>query len=190
MTENRHTIVTSFEAPQTGGAEATLGAPDLSAEQVQVRGKRILLVEDEEPLRTCLRMILEFAGHQVTEASNGAEAWNAFTLGKYDLVITDFEMPVMDGSRLAIGIKLLAPALPILMITASEKARRGPKNPIDILLNKPFTVVELHRAIQQLFLPRLEAVQPVVVRDFCEGHMASEVVGAPVDHVLPQPVER
>ena len=190
MTENRHPVLTSFEAPQTGGAEATWVGPDLSAAQVEVRGKRILLVEDEEPLRTCLRMILEFAGHHVTEANNGAEAWNIFSLGKYDLMITDFEMPVMDGNRLAIGIKLLAPALPILMITASEKARRSAQNPIDVLLNKPFTVAELHRAIQQLFLSRPEPAQPVVARDIWEGHIGSEFIGAPADHDLHQPVER
>src|SRR5579862_1547923 len=127
MTENRHSVLTSFEPTQTGGAEAPWVGPDLSAEQAEVRGKRILLVEDEEPLRSCLRMILEFAGYQVTEANNGAEGWKLFSIGEYDLVITDFEMPVMPGNRLAIGIKLLAPALPILMITASEKARRGAK---------------------------------------------------------------
>ena len=182
MTENRQNVLTSFEPLQTGGAEATWVGPDLSVEQAEVRGKRILLVEDEEPLRACLRMMLEFAGHQVTEANNGAEGWKLFNIGEYDLVITDFEMPVMQGNRLALGIKLLAPSLPILMITASEKARRGAKNPVDVLLNKPFTVTDLHCALQQLFLPRPAHAQPVAASDIWEGHIASEFVGAPAGH--------
>ena len=169
MTDNRHSVLTAFEANQTVGAEVSWVRPDLSAEPVEVRGKRILLVDDEEPLRACLRMMLEFAGHQVTEANNGAEGWNLFSTGEYDLVITDFEMPVMEGNRLAIGIKLRAPSVPILMITASERARRSAKNPVDILMNKPFTASDLHCAIQQLFLFRSEPAQPVVVRDISMG---------------------
>jgi two-component system cell cycle response regulator CpdR len=190
MTENRHPVLTSFEALQTGGAEAPWVGPDLSPEQVEVRGKRILLVEDEEPLRACLRMMLELAGHQVTEANNGAEGLNLFSLGEYDLVITDFEMPVMAGNRLAIGIKLLAPSLPILMITASEKARRDAKNPVDALLNKPFTMTDLHCALQELLLAQPKPAQPVVARDIWEGRIASEFVGAPADHDIYHSLKR
>jgi two-component system, cell cycle response regulator CpdR len=154
MIENRHPVLASFEPLQTGGAEAPW---------VEVRGKRILLVEDEEPLRACLRMLLEMEGHQVTEASNGAEALNLFTSGLFDLVITDFEMPVMKGNRLAVGIKQLAPSLPILMITASARARRDAENPVDALLNKPFTVPELHCALRKLLSARPEPAQPSVV---------------------------
>jgi CheY-like chemotaxis protein len=181
MIENRNSVLTNVEALQPAGIEATWVGPELSAEQVEIRGKRILLVEDEEPLRACVRMMLEFAGHQVTEATNGAEGWNLFSTGEYDLVITDFEMPVMAGNRLAIGIKLLAPSLPILMITACERARRDVKNPVDVLLNKPFTVVDLHCALQQLFLFRSEPAQPAVVRDTWQETIPSEFVGAPAD---------
>jgi CheY-like chemotaxis protein len=176
MPENRHPVLTSFEPLQTGGAEAPWVGPDLSAEQVEVRGKRILLVEDEEPLRACLRMMLEFAGHQVTEANNGAEGLNLFSIGEYDLVITDFEMPVMGGNRLAIGIKLLAPSLPILMITASEKARRDARNPVDALLNKPFAVTDLFCALQKLLLARPESAEPVVAQDIWEGQSSRQEV--------------
>jgi CheY-like chemotaxis protein len=190
MTENRHPVSTSFKTLQTGRAEAPWVDPDLSPEQVEVPGKRILLVEDEEPLRDCLRMMLEFAGYQVTEANNGAEGLNLFSIGEYDLVITDFEMPVMEGNRLAIGIKSLAPSLPILMISGSERARRDAKNPVDALLNKPFTVIDLHCALQQLFLFRPEPAQPVVARDIWERRIASEFVEAPADHELHDPVKR
>ncbi len=154
MIENRHSVSRRFESLCTDCAEAPW---------VEVRGKRILLVEDEEPLRACLRMMLELEGHQVTEASNGAEALNIFASGHFDLVITDFEMPVMKGNMLAVRLKLLVPSLPILMITASPRAHRDAKNPVDALLDKPFTVPDLNCVLGKLLVARPEPAQPIVV---------------------------
>jgi len=159
MIENRDDVSENFEPLHTGGAEAPWVGRDLSAEHAEVRGKRILLVEDEEPLRACMRMMLELEGHQVTEASNGAEALNIFAIGEFDLVITDFQMPVMKGNKLAVNLKLLAPSLPILMITASARARREHENPVDALLNKPFTVTELHCALRKLLSARPKSAE-------------------------------
>jgi len=163
MIENRHPISASIRPLHNSDAEAPRVGRDLTTEQAEVRGKRILLVEDEEPLRACLRMMLELEGHQVIEASNGAEALNLFTIGEFDLVVTDFQMPVMKGNTLAVNLKLLAPSLPILMITASGRARREAENPVDALLNKPFTVTELHCALGKLLSVRPEPAQPCVV---------------------------
>src|SRR5436305_8650713 len=119
MIENRQTILRRFEALKTGVAGAPWIARDLGCEAVEPRGRRILLVEDEQPLRSCLRMMLELEGHQVSEAGNGAEALRIFSPGEFDVVITDFDMPVMQGNELAVRIKLLAPSLPILLVTGS-----------------------------------------------------------------------
>ncbi len=163
MIENRAPVSAGFEPFQTDGAEASWVERDLNPEPPEISGKRILLVEDEEPLRACLRMMLEMGGHQVTEAGNGAEALNLFTAGEFDLVITDFEMPVMKGNLLAVNLKLLAPSLPILMITASARARRGPENPVDALLDKPFLVMDLQYALRELLSARRDPAQPTVV---------------------------
>src|SRR5262249_5643174 len=135
----------------------------LSAGQVVTRAKRILIVEDEEPLRACLRAMLELEGYQVTEANDGAKALKLFTVDEFDLVITDFQMPLMEGNKLAANIKLLAPSLPILMVTASARARRDADNPVDALLNKPFTVTDLHCALEKLLPARPEPAQPGAV---------------------------
>ena len=163
MIENRHAVLTSIETVHADGAEASWGGGDSSAEQAAVRAKRVLLVDDEESLRACLRMMLEMEGHQVTEARNGAEALHLFTLSEFDLVITDFQMPVMEGNKLAVHLKLLAPSLPILMVTASGRARRDAENPVDLLLNKPFAVSELHYALEKLLSARPEPLQSSVV---------------------------
>ena len=141
MIDDRHPVSENLEPLHTDSAEAPW---------VEVRGRRILLVEDEEPLRACLRLVLEQEGHQVTEASNGAEALDLFAIGHFDLVITDLEMPVMKGNTLAVRIKQLAPSLPILMITASARARRNVDNPVDALLDKPFMATDLHCALGKL----------------------------------------
>ncbi len=150
MITNRRPLSASFEPRETSAAEPHWVGLELSDKQAVVRGKRILVVDDEEPLRACLRMMLELDGHRVTEARNGAEALNLLTTAEFDLVITDFEMPVMKGNELALSIKLLAPALPVLMITGSERARLDAANPADALLNKPFTLPDLRCALGRL----------------------------------------
>jgi CheY-like chemotaxis protein len=163
MIKNRHPVSASFNPVHTGGTEAPWVGRDLSAEQVEVRGKRILIVDDEASLRTCLRMMLELEGHQVTEASNGAEALNLFNIGEFHLVITDFEMPVMQGNKLAVAIKNLAPSLPILMVTGSGRALRDATNPVDALLTKPFRATDLRCALGKLLSARPEPAQPSLV---------------------------
>lgn len=163
MIENRHPILATFDPLQPEEAGARWVGRDLGTERTEDRGKRILVVEDEPPLRAVLRMMLELEGHQVTEASNGAEGLKLFDPGEFDLVITDFEMPVMQGNQLAVCIKLQAPSQPILMVTGSERAGRDASNPVDALLNKPFTAADLRGALRTLLPARPEPVQPGAV---------------------------
>ena len=115
-----------------------------------IRGKRILLVDDEESVRGSFRMMLEIDDHVVTEANNGAEAMDLFATGQFDLVTTDFEMPLIKGDELALRIKQLAPKQPILMITAYGKDLGDSKNPVDSILKKPIILDDLRRAIAKL----------------------------------------
>lgn len=163
MIENRHPVSERSEPPHTDVTEAPWAGRDSTAKQAVVRGKRILLVEDQESVRAALRMMLQLDGHQVTEAGNGAEALSLFTIGEFDIVITDFVMPVMEGGELAVSLKLLAPSLPILMITASEKARGNVENAVDALLNKPLTVSDLRCALGKLLSGQPDPAQPSAV---------------------------
>jgi CheY-like chemotaxis protein len=95
-------------------------------------------------------MMLKFDGHSVTEANDGAQALDLFAKGKFDLVVTDFEMPIMKGDEFAVRIKQLAPKQPILMITAYGKELGDSANPVDSILNKPFTMDNLREAIIKL----------------------------------------
>ena len=114
------------------------------------RGKRILLVDDQPSVRGTIRLMLEIDDHIVTEANNGAEALDLFTPGQFDLVTTDFAMPVMKGDELAVRIKQLAPMQPILMITGYAEELGDADNPVDSILKKPFTLESLRGAVAKL----------------------------------------
>src|ERR1035437_5619650 len=93
-------------------------AEEPAKKRSKLRRKRILLIDDQQSVRQAISLLLSLDEHTVIEASNGAEALDLFKREQFDLVITDFEMPKMKGNELAARIKQLAPAQPILMITA------------------------------------------------------------------------
>ena len=117
-----------------------------------VSRKRVLLVDDEQGVRIAVKLLLEaLFDYNITEACNGREAFRIFSREKFDLVITDYSMPDMKGSQLALEIRKVAPKQPILMITAFADQLRGAENPVDDILNKPFSARELTRAIDNVF---------------------------------------
>jgi two-component system, cell cycle sensor histidine kinase and response regulator CckA len=81
----------------------------------------ILLVDDEESIRTMLRVTLQRHGYQVVEASNGSEAIALFQEHESTLalVLSDVIMPEMDGVELARRLAERRPSLPILFISGS-----------------------------------------------------------------------
>lgn len=119
-------------------------------QQHKDNGKRILLADDEPEIREVVQEMLGIDGHEVTVANNGAEALQLFRKGSFDLVVTDYEMPVMKGNELAIHIKAVAPNLPVLMITSYDRDISPAENPVDAILDKPFTLDNLRAAISRL----------------------------------------
>ena len=109
----------------------------MEAQPEPLRGKRILLVEDERSVRDTLQRLLRCDNHTVIEANNGAEALGLFTQNRFDVVLTDYVMPFITGSELAARIKRLVPDQPILMITGYE-LRPSRHNPVERVLRKPF----------------------------------------------------
>src|SRR5262249_6685624 len=114
------------------------------------RGKRILLAEDEGRLREAIRLLLMVDDHAVTEAETGARALDLYKRGKFDLVITDYEMPRMKGNELAVRIRQLSPTQPIIMITAFADKVAGSENPVDAVVQKPFELDELRETMAEL----------------------------------------
>jgi CheY-like chemotaxis protein len=114
---------------------------------------RILLVDDDPGMVKALRRLLRAAGHTVETAVSGGEAPIQFEKGRFDLVITDYQMPGMNGDELAAAIKALVPIQPILMVTAyAEQLRRsiGLLSAVDMVIDKPCQPKELFEAIAKL----------------------------------------
>ena len=112
-----------------------------------VSGKTILLVEDDQAVRESIKMLLAIDRHAVSEAAGGHEALQLFANSKFDLVITDYLMPEMRGDELARNLKNLAPAQPILMVTAYMDKLAQAGKPADVILPKPFNLEALRQAL-------------------------------------------
>jgi CheY-like chemotaxis protein len=87
----------------------------------EMRTSRILIVDDYALLRNALRFRFEDAGFEVWEAADGNEAVRKAQELDPDLVILDFEMPVMNGCETARALKKITPSLPLLMFTSNEE---------------------------------------------------------------------
>lgn len=79
---------------------------------------RILIVDDEKKMRHILQLMLEREGFRAEQAENGKEALDMLKQKRFDMVITDLKMPVMDGMSLLEEAKEIDPDFPIVVITA------------------------------------------------------------------------
>jgi two-component system, cell cycle response regulator CpdR len=115
---------------------------------------RILIAEDEEALCAMCARALKMDGHEVTAAHDGAEALEVLTReqGRFDLLLTDVRMPVMDGVALALAAARDFPELTILLMTgyADQRERaQGLDALIHDVLAKPFTLAMLRGAVDE-----------------------------------------
>lgn len=123
----------------------------LSQKTDKTKEKRILLVDDERPMRELLKLLLNGVDRYcVLEAGSGEEALEVIKKEALDLVITDFRMAHngMTGGDLALAIKEFAPKLPIILVTGFHDPL--PPGVFDAVLHKPFSVEQLRAKIQKL----------------------------------------
>jgi two-component system, cell cycle response regulator CpdR len=112
--------------------------------------KRILITEDDDSVRQTIKLLLEVDHYAVSEARTGAEALDLLNRERFDLVITDLEMPGLKGNELAVRIKEQLPSQPILMITAYPEKLGDCDNPVNAVLAKPFRIQDLRKAMAKL----------------------------------------
>jgi CheY-like chemotaxis protein len=121
-------------------------------------GKRILLIEDDPSARESTKLLLNIDRHTVTEARDGVEALDLIARQPFDLVLLDFFMPGMHGGEVALKIKRIAPALPILMITAYLEKLSNFDKPVNAVLGKPFAIADLRNEISKLLQPKSNSI--------------------------------
>jgi two-component system cell cycle response regulator CpdR len=120
---------------------------------------RILIAEDEEALRALCARALAIDGHQVETAPDGADALDliARAEGRFDLLLTDIRMPIMDGIALALSAARDYPMLTILLMTgyADQRERaHGLDAIIHDVISKPFSVATLRGAVTEALTVR------------------------------------
>lgn len=109
---------------------------------------RILVVDDVPALRKVAIRMLTAAGYEVAEARDGVEAIGVYESFQPDMVITDIDMPRMNGLALLDRLHMLDPALPVLLVTGGE---RGPPAHSEVpLLTKPFSEEALVSAVDDV----------------------------------------
>jgi CheY-like chemotaxis protein len=122
------------------------------AQDANLFAKRILVVDDDPSVRQSIALMLGIDHHVVVEAQDGTEALRQFTERPFDLVITDFFMPGMQGDELTAVIKDLLPSQPVLMITAFLEKLAQAGQQTDAILAKPVGLADLRRAVaKQIF---------------------------------------
>lgn len=110
------------------------------------KGRKILLVEDEESLAVGLEYNLTDEGYIVDWAKNGRKALEYFEANNYDLIILDIMLPYYNGFEIAERVRSKSPQMPMLMLTARTNAEdkvRGLELGADDYMTKPFNLLEL-----------------------------------------------
>jgi CheY-like chemotaxis protein len=123
----------------------------VSSNAGQAVSGRILVAEDNRTMQYVVSRILEFMGFEVALAGNGIEALSEFLDSSFDLVLTDLQMPIMDGLSLASHIKERSPSTPVILLTGSDREtvrKKVERGPFDSVIFKPFRLEDLQRTVQ------------------------------------------
>ncbi len=146
-------------APAAGEQETPAPVPSL-------RGERLLVVDDEVAVLRVAQQMLEQLGYRVAACSEPEGALELFraSAGNFDAVVSDLNMPKMTGIDLAIELRRIQPALPVVLITGcigdGALEERAARLGLDQVVMKPFTLAALsaavHRAIAHAAPPHAE----------------------------------
>jgi DNA-binding NtrC family response regulator len=150
--------------------------------------EKILVIDDERPIRSTLKEILEFEDFKVDTAEDGKQGLEMILANKYDLILSDIKMPKMDGMELLDALIEKGVETPVVMIsghgnveTAVEAIKKGAYDFIQKPLDLNRTLVTLRNA-----LDRKEIVKEVkkLKRKVSKGKI-TEIIGesAPVLHI-------
>ena len=123
----------------------------------QALSGRILVAEDNKAIRDVISWILDFMGFEVALAGNGVEALSLFVERSFDLVLTDLEMPIMDGWGLTHCIKARSPSTPVVLMTGADREsvlKKVKSAPIDSVIFKPFLLDDFQSTVQRVLDPR------------------------------------
>ena len=114
--------------------------------------KKILVVDDEESVRIILKQMLEKGGYCVEVKDNGEDALAAMRSGSFDMLITDINMPKMNGIELLYKSKEEFPAIPVIFVTAYGKDKKileAMKLGLSDNIEKPFRMDDVLKTVKE-----------------------------------------
>ena len=132
-------------------------APDSPRLPASSRQQRILVADDEEATRCLCRIVLSRAGYTVDVAADGEQAWTALLTSRYDLLVTDHNMPHLTGLELVARMRAAGITLPVIINSGSldlGEASDYPQLDLAAVLHKPFGFAEMLDAVQRLLRVR------------------------------------
>lgn len=122
----------------------------------------LLWVDDFAPALSLYKVMLEGLGFRVLTASSGRAGVRLASANRIDLVVTDYEMPEMDGEEVAAAIKALNPRIPVILFSGSALVPKRTKQVVDACCDKAAPRNQLLGAIHRL-LQREDGLQPAPV---------------------------
>ncbi len=134
--------------------------PQISTKDTKfIRPLKILYIDDELPVTALIRDILTADNHTVFIANDGETGIRLFNehinAGKpFDIIITDFVMPKLDGGKVASVIKSVSPEIPIILLTGWDLPESRLNKDIDLMLKKPVFPQDLKNAIFKVISKR------------------------------------
>ena len=170
--------------PVAASAAAVPAAPDETALSAP-RDAVLLLVDDEELVRTTIAALLAELGYQVVEAGSASAALEKVRAGLLpDLVITDHLMPGMTGAQLAVALRECVTGIPVLMITGYANLKGDDSQGLEVLA-KPFVFSALADRVAALIMPKPES--HVVKTAPAQTAPASRAIRNPPPQTAPEP---
>jgi len=126
---------------------------------------RILVIDDDQPVRTAIKTLLEIQGHEVVIANDGREGLKTLETAHFDVLMVDMFMPGMDGVETIDLVRRRDLELPIIMMSGLA-APPDPKDRVTQLgairrLSKPFRPADLSAAIDECLHGRINGEQAV-----------------------------
>jgi CheY-like chemotaxis protein len=110
---------------------------------------RILVVDDDQTIRLLLRAMLERRGHTVVEAKNGDEGLQHYRAAPADLVVTDMQMPGMDGLQMIQALRGDFPTVKIIAISGEKGQLAAAQTCSQCTFEKPLYMEEFLDAVQK-----------------------------------------
>jgi DNA-binding response OmpR family regulator len=115
--------------------------------------RRILVVEDDVAIRKLNAQVLLVSGFQVDTSEDGVAGWEALHANKFDLLITDHNMPRMSGLELVKKVRSACMTMPVILATGAlpkEELERHPWLQLAAILFKPFSAGQLLKTVVEV----------------------------------------